>query len=91
MTDLLSDAEKATFKRATERRRENGIRLKQLRIDCEAKQVEAFNIIWSSWVEKFGKTRSMDGLIRLMSTANALVMDQERAKEKKRANHRPGS
>ncbi len=51
----LSEQEKAIFKSATDRRRANGIRLRKISFMADASQVEAFTILWESWVEKFGK------------------------------------
>jgi len=75
----LSDDEKATFKRATDRRREAGIRLKRFTVLMESSQVEAINILWDAWVERFGKTRAIDELIRIMAHVEARLRDKERA------------
>ena len=85
MTDLLSDAEKATFKRATERRRENGIRLKRITLLAEPSQVAGFTELFDSWVIRWGKTRALDELIRIMSIVEARLQDKERADNRKRS------
>lgn len=73
----LTESEKATFKAATERRRLNGIRLKRITLLADASQVEAFTIIWSSWVERYGKNSAVDVLLRLMSTVEARIREED--------------
>lgn len=73
----LSEQEKATFKAASERRRETGIKLKRVCVTMSAKQVEAFYIVWDAWVERFGKNMAVDGLISLMSRVEARMRDGE--------------
>jgi hypothetical protein len=85
MTDLLSDAEKQTFQRAAARRRDNGVRLKLLRMFVEESQAVAFNEVWESWLLRWGKVGAMDRLIRLMCTVEARVRDQENADNRKRS------
>jgi len=75
----LSDEDKATFKRATERRKENGIRLKRITMFADTSQVEGFNELWDSWTIRWGKSRAMDELIRIMSIVEARLQDKERA------------
>ena len=73
----LSDQEKQTFKAASERRKEAGIKLKRVNITMSVKQVEAFYIVWDAWVERFGKNMAVDGLISLMSRVEARMRDQD--------------
>ena len=75
--DSLSAQDKATFQRATQRRKENGIRLKRFTVQAEQSQVEALNILLDAWVERYGKTLALDHLIVLWSRAEARVRDQE--------------
>jgi hypothetical protein len=81
----LSDSEKATFLAATERRRAAGIRLKRVCFMADEAQVEAFNIVWESWIERWGKTQAVDHLILLICRAEARYRDGEAAKERKNA------
>ena len=77
--DSLSAQDKATFQRATQRRKENGIRLKRFTVQAEQSQVEALNILLDAWVERYGKTLALDHLIVLWSRAEARVRDKESA------------
>ncbi len=77
--DSLSEEEKATFKRATERRRENGIRLKRITLLAQPSQVEGFTELFDSWVIRWGKSRALDELIRIMSIVEARIRDKENA------------
>ena len=80
MVSELSDADKATFKAATERRKALGIRLRKICFMAEAAQVEDFNFLWEGWVERFGKRKAVDVLIKLMSDVEARLRDQENAR-----------
>ena len=82
MSEQFTDAEKAVFLAATDRRKAAGIRLKRIALMADAGQVEAFNILWSSWVERWGKMRALDELIRIMSIVEARLRDRENAKKK---------
>ena len=83
MTDL-ADSEKATFKAAAERRRANGIRLGRIRIDADASQVEAFNIVYEEWLKRWGKEKALDILLRAMASIEARMRDKERANPQQR-------
>ena len=78
----LSDAEKQVFLSATLRRRANGIRLKRITLLAEESQVEAFNILWESYVERFGKVKAVDVLLKLMAEVEARVREVERRNRK---------
>lgn len=85
MTDV-SEQEKELFKRASERRKQNGIKLKRICMLAEEGQVEAFNIVWEEWVRRYRKMGAVDLLIRCISAGEASIQDEMRArKEKKRA------
>jgi len=77
MTHELSDAEKLTFKNATARRREAGIRLGRISFMATTEQVQSFNELWDSWVERWGKNKAVDILLSAMSGIEARVRDQE--------------
>jgi hypothetical protein len=81
----LSEEEKLTFKRATERRRAAGVRLKRFAVMCDASQVEALNELWDSWTERLGKTVAVDHLINLMAHSEARMQDQAEQKRRKHA------
>ena len=92
MTENISQDEKEVFKRASERRKENGIKLKRICMLAEEGQVEAFNIVWEEWVRRYRKMGAVDLLIRCISAGEAAIQDEIRArKEKKRAKKRPAS
>jgi hypothetical protein len=71
--EQLTDAEKQVFLDATNRRKAAGIRLKRISIMASTDQVEAFNELWSSWVERWGKNTAVDHLIRMMAHIEAKV------------------
>jgi len=77
---VLTDEQKRTFREAGERRLANGIRLKQVRFMADANQVQSFNAIWESWLDRWGKQAAVDHLIRLMGTVESRLRDKERAK-----------
>lgn len=72
------------FRDLAARRTERGIRLKRICFMAEASQVEAFNILWESWVERWGKTKAVDHLLVLVARAEARIRDQEQCKTEKR-------
>jgi len=82
MSELTSE-EKAAFKSATERRRANGIRLKRITLCAEASQVQGFNEIWEVWVERYGKNSAVDVLLRLMSTVEARIREEDARRSNK--------
>jgi hypothetical protein len=77
----LSDAEKAIFRAATERRKQRGIKLQRFSVMLDKSQVEGLYILWDAWVDRWGKERAADELIRLMARVEARLMDKERAKQ----------
>ena len=83
MSDV-SEQDKATFKAAAERRKENGIRLKRITMLAEAGQVEAFNIVWEEWVRRYRKMGAVDLLIRCISAGEARIQDEMRARKEKK-------
>jgi hypothetical protein len=80
MSDALTDEEKATFRAAGERRKAAGIRLKRIYLLADENQVTSFNVLWESWVERWGKQKAMDQLLRFMSLVESRLRDKERAK-----------
>jgi hypothetical protein len=81
----LSESDKQVFLAAANRRKENGLRLKRISFMAESAQVEAFNLIWSEWVQRYGKQQAVDHLILLICRAEARYRDGEAAKERKNA------
>jgi hypothetical protein len=79
----LSDAEKATFRAATERRKALGIRLRKICFMAEAAQVEDFNFLWEGWVERFGKRKAVDVLIKLMSEIECRIREEDERRNRK--------
>jgi hypothetical protein len=67
------------FIEASRRRRENGIKLKRFAVMCDETQVEALNILWGSFVERWGKQQAVDHLIVILSKVEARLRDKERA------------
>ena len=65
------------FRDASARRRANGIRLRRITLLAEESQVEAFNILWESYVERFGKNKAVDVLLKLMSEVETRIREQE--------------
>ena len=86
----ISEQEKELYQRAAARRRENGVRLKQVRMFVLESQAEAFyEVFENAWVTRYGKTGAMDLLIRCISAGEARIQDEIRArKEKKRGKTR---
>jgi hypothetical protein len=80
MTEL-SEAEKATFKAATERRKANGVRLKRFSVMAEESQIIALNELWSAWTERFGKITAIDHLIVLWGRAEARLRDLDEVRQ----------
>jgi hypothetical protein len=78
----LTDEEKATFKRASERRAAAGIKLRRIYLLADENQVASFNVLWDSWCVRWGKQRAMDELLRFMSLVEARVRDKENAQNK---------
>ena len=85
MADTLSPEEKAVFKRAAQRRNENGVKRKMIRMYAEESQAVAFSELWESYVLRWGKTGALDHLIRLMALVEARLRDKERADNSKRS------
>ena len=82
MTEL-TDADKAVFKAATERRLANGIRLKRFSVMCDASQVSALNDLWTGWIERFGKQKAVDVLLRLMTTVETRMREADERRSSK--------
>jgi hypothetical protein len=80
VSDTLTDQEKATFRAAGERRKAAGIRLRRIFILADANQVASFNTLWESWVDRWGKQKAVDELLRFMSLVEARLRDKERTK-----------
>lgn len=85
MSDALSPEEKAMFARATQRRKENGVRLKRIFLQAEESQVAAFYELYNCWVERWGKTRALDEIIRFMAIVESRLQDKERANNRPRS------
>ena len=81
MSDTLTPEDKACFKRAAQRRNENGVKRKMIRMYAEESQAVAFSELWESWVLRWNKVGAMDRLIRVMATVEARVRDQENGKK----------
>jgi hypothetical protein len=62
----LSDADKAVFKAAAERRKANNIKLGQFRVLCDTNQVVSLTEFYEGWVTTLGKERAVDYLIVCM-------------------------
>jgi len=77
----LSEDEKKVFLAATERRKAAGIRLKRIVLQADAHQVEDFNILWESFVERWGKREALNHLILIMARVEARLRDGENAKQ----------
>jgi hypothetical protein len=82
LSDTLTDEEKATFRAAGERRKAAAIRLKRFAVMCDANQAESLNVLWESWVERFGKQLAVDHLIKMWSHAEARLGDRRNAQNK---------
>ena len=79
----LPEAEKEIYRAGALRRRERGIRLKKICMMAEESQVEAFAILWESFVERWGKRRAVDVLLKGMAEIEVSVRDAEAAKATK--------
>jgi hypothetical protein len=73
--------QKETFKDASKRRRDRGIRLKQFAVRAEESQVIALSELYEAWLERWGKEDAIDRLIRMWAHAEARIRDQEHAKK----------
>jgi hypothetical protein len=67
----LSEEHKAIFRDAAARRKAKQIESGLIRMFAEIHQVEGFNEIWETWIERWGKSLSMDHLIRAMCVEEA--------------------
>lgn len=86
-----SEAEKSYWKGATERRKQNGIRLGKLSVMVEKEQVEGFLELYQTWIQRWGKSKATDALIAAMADFEARYQDLrqlvlERKRKKKNAN-----
>ena len=75
MSHDLSAEEKQTFLAATNRRKEAGIKLGRISFMATKEQVESFNELLNSWVERWGKNKAVDVLLSMMSGIEARVRD----------------
>jgi hypothetical protein len=66
MKEQLSDADKATFKAAAERRKANNIKLGQFRVLCDTNQVVSLTEFYEGFVARLGKQHAVDYMIVLM-------------------------
>jgi hypothetical protein len=82
----MDDATKAIFAAAAERRKQRGIKLKRIGLMAEAGQVEVFHMIYSGWVERFGKEDAVDFLVSMMCEAETKLRewDASRRRDKKK-------
>jgi len=65
MSHDLSAEEKQTFLAATNRRKEAGIKLGRISFMATKEQVESFNELLNSWVERWGKNKAVDALLSM--------------------------
>jgi len=86
MAQELTDEEKATFKRAAERRKVAGIRLGRFTVMLNKDQIESINEFWDSWIRALGKNGAGDYLVVVMRDAHEKLRTaiQEREAKKKR-------
>jgi hypothetical protein len=76
---IPSDEEKEIFKRAAERRKDAGIRLKRFAISVDASQAQALGILFDSWISRWGKEKAIDYFIVIMGRIEARLRDKENA------------
>ena len=81
----LSDADKATFKAAAERRKANNIKLGQFRVLCDTNQVVSLTEFYEGFVARLGKQHAVDYLIVLMRKGSEAL---ERAVEARKLGNR---
>lgn len=79
----LTDAEKEIFRAATERRRQNGVRLRKVTFMAEASQVDSFNLLLDSFIRRWGKEQAIETLLWVMSKVEARMQEKERNGEAK--------
>ena len=72
---VVSEGEKSFWKGHTERRRERGMRLKQIKFFAEASQVKGFFSLFEDWVLRWGKETATDLVIASMCDAEARYQD----------------
>jgi hypothetical protein len=70
MSEPLTDAEKATFLAATNRRKAAGIRLRRWAVMLDADQIVSINSYWSDMVETLGKQKAGDYLVVVLREAH---------------------
>jgi hypothetical protein len=75
--NFLSEAEKATFKAATERRRAHGIHLRKFSLMCDEKQVEGLSALFDAFITRWGKQKGIDHIISILSRVEARMQDAE--------------
>lgn len=79
---MATDDEKLVWQGAAQRRRENGIRLKRVCFAADESQVEAFNLVWEAWIERWTKKGAVDRLILMMCRAEARLRDAENVQKR---------
>ena len=82
----LSDADKAVFKAAADRRRANNIKLGQFRVLCDTNQVVSLTEFYEGWVDTLGKQHAVDYLIVCMRRGDEAL---RRAIEKRDRDRKP--
>lgn len=77
----LTEEQKQIFKAAAERRKANGIKLRQFRVLVESNAAASLSDFWNGWVETLGKEHATDYLLLSMRKADeALRSAQTRRK-----------
>ena len=80
----INEQEKELYRLAAARRRENGIKLRQVHMFVLESQAEGFYEVFETWVQRYGKTGAMDLLILCLSRAETRIQDGIREKEEKK-------
>lgn len=78
----LTDAEKEIFRAATERRRQNGVRLRKVTFMAEASQVDSFNLLLDSFIRRWGKEQAIETLLWVMARLESRMLEKEKNGEK---------
>jgi hypothetical protein len=77
---MLTDEQKAVFSMATERRKQNGIRLKRISLAAEESQVELFHGIYDGWVQRMGKEDALDYLLSWLCEGEVRLREYDAAR-----------
>jgi len=90
-----SEEEKQYWKVATERRKANAMRLGRLCVYVEKEQVDGFNELYQTWIERWGKSQATDAVIAAIAEYEAKYQDLrelvlKRKREAKRGRNRKG-